>query len=316
MKGPFKEAAGSMLARLHELGFDARYVAENMESFDAYSVAQGAKAADLTEALAEGWIHEPSVTSRQQVDKRVRAIKHLAAYITSSGGEAYMPGYRIKSDPPKPPTLMDDAELSAFFSACDRLDWKGINKYGRITMPVFFRLLYSTGMRTGEACRLRASDVDLASGRIEVIHSKGDKDRSLYVSESMLSLLREYDSKISHICRERAAFFPRGDGDSYENTYICQCFDQALAESGLSGKHPKKPTAHGFRHLFAVKSMQKCLAGGADFGNWIKYLSLYMGHAGPQETLYYLHSLPMTCPSFLERASGLTGGMEVAYEED
>jgi integrase len=39
------------------------------------------------------------------------------------------------------------------------------------------RLMYGTGLRLMECCRLRVKDVDLARGLIVVRQGKGDKDR-------------------------------------------------------------------------------------------------------------------------------------------
>jgi Phage integrase family. len=43
----------------------------------------------------------------------------------------------------------------------------------RIIVPVFFRLLYSSGIRTTEARLLRADDVNLDDGVLNIRHSKG-----------------------------------------------------------------------------------------------------------------------------------------------
>lgn len=69
------------------------------------------------------------------------------------------------------------------------------------------------------------------------------------------------------------------------------------------------------RHLFAVKSMKKCLEQGEDFGNWIKYLSKYMGHESTEETMYYLHMVEALIPEYQEKISSITEGIGVAYEE-
>ena len=42
----------------------------------------------------------------------------------------------------------------------------------KVEVPVFFRLLYSTGMRTTEARLLRVEDVDLQSGVINIRYTK------------------------------------------------------------------------------------------------------------------------------------------------
>lgn len=88
-----------------------------------------------------------------------------------------------------------------------------------------------------------------------------------------------------------------------------------LKKTELDKEFSVKPTVHGMRHLFAVKSMKKCLEQGEDFGNWIKYLSKYMGHESTEETMYYLHMVEALIPEYQEKISSITKGIEVAYEE-
>jgi integrase len=52
-------------------------------------------------------------------------------------------------------------------------------------------LLYGSGLRLGEALRLRIKDVDLGRNEIVVRQGKGDKDRITVLPEALRGLLRE-----------------------------------------------------------------------------------------------------------------------------
>ncbi len=59
-------------------------------------------------------------------------------------------------------------------------------------MPVLFRLIYTCGLRASEALRLKISDVDLELGMMTIFGAKGDKDRMVGISDSMLEFMRGY----------------------------------------------------------------------------------------------------------------------------
>ena len=52
--------------------------------------------------------------------------------------------------------------------------------------------MYSTGLRLGEALRLRVEDVQVATMQIRVLDGKGNKDRYTLLSAETLDLLRFY----------------------------------------------------------------------------------------------------------------------------
>ena len=52
--------------------------------------------------------------------------------------------------------------------------------------------IYGGGLRLGEACRLKISDIDSAHMRIRIEQGKGRKDRYTLLPKSTLKLLREY----------------------------------------------------------------------------------------------------------------------------
>lgn len=51
----------------------------------------------------------------------------------------------------------------------------------------------------------------------------------------------------------------------------------------------RKPTIHGMRHTFVVKRLNLWMLQGKDLDTMLPYLSKYLGHNGPIDTLYYYH---------------------------
>ena len=106
-----------MIKLYREIGFELKYLEDNLIKFDCYCDEHDYKNINLSEQFAEEWIYSYKTNSKQQLAKRVRTIKYLGKYLNSIGIQAYIPKYSIKSDPPKPPTLPTNDELLTIFQA-------------------------------------------------------------------------------------------------------------------------------------------------------------------------------------------------------
>jgi integron integrase len=72
--------------------------------------------------------------------------------------------------PQRAPLVLSVAEVQGLLAAIDRLPTQ--EPYGLMA-----RLMYGSGLRLLECCRLRIKDVDLERGQLTVREGKGDKDR-------------------------------------------------------------------------------------------------------------------------------------------
>ena len=67
-----------------------------------------------------------------------------------------------------------------------------ISKIENLKHKSIISLAYSTGMRVSEVCNLKIEDIDSKRMLIHIRNSKGNKDRFVPLSPTILSLLREY----------------------------------------------------------------------------------------------------------------------------
>ena len=86
----------------------------------------------------------------------------------------------IKNDRKLPIALSRD-ELRRLFKAPQRLNH-----------TVMLSLIYSAGLRVSELCNLKINDVDSDRMLLRVVKSKGNRDRYVVLSKSLLSGLRNY----------------------------------------------------------------------------------------------------------------------------
>jgi integrase len=146
-------------------------------------------------------------------------------------------------------------------------------------------------LRPAEARRLRFCDVDFSKGRIEIIESKGHKDRFVYIDREVLGLLQAYNHKISEVMPERKWFFPHKADQSCNSAWLARNFSDLCKSAGV------KSGGSGFRiynlrHTFATHRIYKWLGEGKDVNAMLPYLSAYMGHSQLSDTCYYIHLIP------------------------
>ena len=131
------------------------------------------------------------------------------------------------------PYAFSGDEIRSFFKACDNLP--DIPKtrnvlIRRITVPVFFRLLYSSGIRTTEARLLECADVDVGNGILNIRYSKGHDQHYIALHDSMADLMRRYDSAIREWFPSRKYFFPAPGDTAHPHTWVEKNFRRVWAE--------------------------------------------------------------------------------------
>jgi integrase/recombinase XerD len=155
-------------------------------------------------------------------------------------------------------------------------------------------VLYCTGIRFGEALRLRMRDVDTGAGVLFIETFKG-RARWVPFHRTLSRELRRYVT-------ERVAYAPSGP----ETRFFVGVNQRVLPVStahgtihGLfekAGLKPEKgragPRPYDLRHAFAVQRLTRWYRQGADLHARLPWLSAYMGHVDIVGTEAYLNATP------------------------
>ncbi|MBW2651428.1 MAG: tyrosine-type recombinase/integrase, partial [Deltaproteobacteria bacterium] len=188
------------------------------------------------------------------------------------------------------PHAFTETELKKFFYACDNLlgdPLSRVQRYRRITIPIFFRLLYSSGIRTNEARLLRVEDVDLNQGILNIRCSKGHAQHYVVLHDSMLDIMQQYDGLIRKQYPARTYFFPAGGDAFYTRKWVQRKFRQ------MWDKYNNTPaTAYELRHHYATENINGWMDEGFGFDAKLLYLSKSMGHSKLESTRYYYSLVP------------------------
>ena len=127
----------------------------------------------------------------------------------------------------------------------DIADSSGQKKKSAIQNALVLELLFSTGMRVGELCKLLKADISIESGSL-LIMGKGAKERVLQIgSMSVIELLREHCSQSE--CPRGALLVNRKGRPLSE-----QSVRAIVKKYALRADTQMHITPHMFRHSFAT----------------------------------------------------------------
>jgi integrase/recombinase XerD len=273
------------------MGFSYDTEERLLGQFDRFIVANGFDDGTFERPLISGFSRQLPSEGKNYRNKRMVVIRQFAYYLLSMGMTACVPESGGPSEKPMP-YLMDNQELSEFFSCVDRYSpHRKQDQMFAIEYSCLFRVIYCCGLRISEACNLRCDDVDLSKGILRILHSKGDKDRMVYLSEDCCQLCRSYDVAMINYLPSRLWFFPGKKHKSLPITSADAKFKYFWNMRCDAKTDCKSPTVHTLRHLFVVNTINKWIKDGIDVDAKLMYLAKYLGHASAPESLYYYHQV-------------------------
>jgi integrase/recombinase XerD len=155
-------------------------------------------------------------------------------------------------------------------------------------------ILYCTGLRFGEALRLRIRDVDIDGLVLFVTKSKG-RARWVPFHSSLARELRSYFRARRDYARAQPddRFFVGQNRKHLSVNRASETVRKLLRRAGLKpskGRIGVRP--YDFRHAFAVHRLERWYRAGVDLHTRLPWLSAYMGHDNIIGTERYLHATP------------------------
>jgi integrase len=269
---------------------------------------------ELPKELVEVWVAKRLGETDATRLSRIGQIRGLADYMARMGYGAYViPGKQgyVEKDSYSPYIFTDD-ELAALFAATDELAGSdGISRCSQLGL--ILRLLYSTGLRCGEACALEEGDVDFDEGVLTIRHAKNDKDRLVPVCPSVLGKMLAFANAAALQRPQYAShdlFWSLPEGAPITTQCVYIFFRKALWKAGIShGGRGKGPRVHDLRFTFACHRLRAWVREGADVNAMLPVLAAYMGHADTRCTEYYLKLTAELYPGMIAQVERECGWM-------
>lgn len=273
-------------------GYSYEFEAYMLERFDRFCIENEYDHGILTRDLVMAWAEQKPTECKNFRNQRVSFVRQLALYMISLNMEAYIPR-GFASNAISVPHILSLDEIHQFYKAIDSfLPFQSKFQRFSLSYSVLFRLFYCCGLRLSEGCYLKRSAVNLENGCLSIYHSKGNKDRVVFMSEDMLQMCKNYDRLIQKLVPDREWFFPgRDESKPFPNTSIDKKFNDLWNMTPYAGKVNKKPTVHSLRHTYVVTKMNDWMNEGKQFECMMPYLSRYLGHASIDATHYYYHQV-------------------------
>lgn len=154
--------------------------------------------------------------------------------------------------------------------------WQFISSMPDLKQRTMVTLMYSSGLRLGEVCRLRYEDVDRKNMRLHITHSKSRNDRYAILSKAALDLLSQYWFECG---RPMGFLFPKQNGEDRPiDTFFLSRHIHAH-EDRLGWEH--RLTCHSFRHAFGTHLYEN--------GTDLLTIKALMGHKSLHSTTIYIH---------------------------
>jgi integrase len=303
-------AITALVAEKRAVGYKYAAEARVLARFDAFCRSEFPGLAAPDQASVEAWL--AAARRRGVAPATLQAlaapVRELARWLGRRGVPAYvLPAGALPRPARYVPHIYTGQELAALFTQTDRCHYCALVPLRHLVMPVLFRTIYACGLRASEARLLRAGDVDIDAGVLQIRDAKGGKDRQVPVSAPLQVRFTDYHAQVA-VRTGGDWFFPGRAGQPLTLGNIDKNFRRFLWQARIShGGRGHGPRVHDLRHTFAVNNLRSWFTHGQDVGALLPVLQTYMGHSSIADTAYYLRLTAESYPDITARVQHATG---------
>ena len=264
-----------------------------LRQLDRFLLGEVKPGQPFTREIAERWNESMTHLNPNTRINRLSVLRQFCRYLSHFDARtciiyrSYLPR---RSRPA--PHIYTRSEVRKIMAAARRL---GPPKSLRpVVVSTLIGLLYSTGLRIGEALNLTLCDINLKRRVIEVRAGKFGKSRYVPLAASTTRHLRAYlerRRKAGFSTAPTAPVFLNVIGKRHGHPGFVTVFLEILRKLGLRGpKGARGPRIHDLRHTFAGERLLAWYRKGDHLGAKLPLLSTYLGHSTVTGTEVYLHA--------------------------
>ena len=209
--------------------------------------------------------------------KRYLTILKLSRYLIRFGNtNVFVEEVMFDNNSDFKPHIYTKTEIRKIFFKIDSMKFEKKNL--NYEYPVLFRLLYSTGMRISEALKIKGKNVNLKNGEIDIILSKENISRKIYLSKTMIEVLKKYFNLMN--LKNNDYIFSVSEASSLS------VFKKVIKELNIKIQRIR---LHDLRHTFSTMALEKLIKKNFEPKEALAYLEQYIGHYNEMSSEYYLH---------------------------
>jgi len=265
-----------------------------LKYFDQFLARKRFKAKHLTRNVYEQYLDTLSHLHPRYRSDQCSVIRQLSIYLSRFEPDSYIP------DPV--PTGKSKDDWRAFIFTKDQMQDLltaagnlGFGWFRPHTYRTLFGLLYTTGLRIGEALALNIEDFYPDTLRIHVRAGKFRKARWVPLSRSTGEVLTRYVALRQQIVTRESGpspLFISIQRKRLEDSAVYQTFCKLLQQCGIPKTRKHGPRIHDIRHTFACHRLLEWYRDGQGINARLPALTTYMGHVCISSTQIYIQATP------------------------
>lgn len=270
------------------LGFSKKSLEERAATFDRFLYEQYPSHTILSSEIIHKWAENRPNEHPNGKRARLYTTATFLKYLCETNYcDLHIPPEAIPRGEHFNPYILSDRNLEDIFHAADTIRTYHLSPNREYVMPVMLRMMYCCALRPGEPFRLLREDVDFTNGTIFIRQSKKHKDRTVWMSEDLFNLCKQYDD----IFGDRPFYFTSPTRAMYAPSWLRSQFETCLKKAGLYDENPR-PRPYDLRHAAASRIILKWLGEGISSVEMLYRLKVHLGHEKFEDTMWYLHTLP------------------------
>jgi integrase/recombinase XerD len=292
--GPLASQFEAFLAYRQDLRTYHAHVGVAVRHLDQFLHQHAATATSLTEPLLRSWM--ATLANRAPITRcsYFLVARQFCVFRARADPAVFVPDRVLCPRVTRQfqPYIYTEGEIRGLLTAAARLTG-GLRPDTYVTLLL---VLYTTGLRLGEALRLQLADVDRNRTVLVVRAGKFRKSRLVPVSARLLAHLDQYLGKRRRTgapVTPDAPLFWSPRGGAYSVIGIEKGLTQLLR--AVCRKPPGRgtgPRVHDIRHSFAVHRLLRWYREGTDVQAKLPLLATYLGHCSFLSTQRYVTATP------------------------
>ena len=275
------------LVHRRSFGYSLRTEADWLAAFVRFA-DRTAPGKPLTIALALQWARQGSILP-VTVANRLSAVRGFARFCVIFDPRTQVPPKRLTRCPVRRQAshIFSNGQVRLILRRTRALKpWRN-SVLRSLTYRTLIGLLVCTGLRPGEAFRLRDEHFDPIAGTLRVPATKSSSGRILPVHTSAVRALKDYQNKRRSEFANTGRFFVGPVGDPLQTCSVDRTFRRLVRGIDSNGSR-QKIRLYDFRHSFATKLIDRWSRQSVPLGHRLVLLSRYLGHKYFHHTYWYV----------------------------
>lgn len=281
---------GQYLDHRRALGYQLLHYDGHLHNFAQFA-KRHAPGEPVTTALAVKWATSVNAGRPHQA-KRLSIVRTFARFCSVLDPRTQVPppgllgpnGDRIQ------PHIYSQAQVKILLLRARMLDTRR-SPFKAHTFEALLGLLASTGIRPGEARRLRMADFDARAGKLRIPPVKSSPERILPLHPTTVRALLSYLELRQRFCPFGDHLFVGPSGQPFASTSLAPVFRRIVGDMPSNGAR-HRPRLQDFRHTFATRHIAAWSRSAAPLAHRLLLLSRYLGHRSFHDTWWCVSSDP------------------------